>query len=182
MVDGSGNLRGIVQSADEMQDPDKASAALRRLLDDFDVQQDLINKATKASGGRQAKLLTEAADVGLNMPKTISIAGKDNEALTARLSYNPIGMPETIEPMSDAEANAHIRKLMAHGSYTRAQRQEMIAAYAGHLRRKKGSPERLRALYTEMRNIDPHSMYAAYAEEAIRLWVLPRESKKDTDD
>ncbi len=184
VVDGSGNVRGIIQSAEMMGNAEKASEALRKMLDDFDTQQDFINKALKATGGRQAQLLTAAADVGLTMPKEIKIGGKDNEALNARLKFDPIALPVTLEPMSDAEANAHVRKLMANGSYTRAQRQEMMAAYAGDLRRKKASPERLRALYTEMRNIDPHSMYAAYAEEAIRIWVEPREeaAKAEKDD
>ena len=52
----------------------------------------------------------------------------------------------------------------------------MMAAYAGHLRRggegkKPASKERLRALYTEMRNIDPDSTYGAYAEGALVIWV-----------
>ncbi len=181
VVDGNGNLRGIIQSAEMMGNAEKASEALRKMLDDFDTQQDYINKALKATGGRQAQLLTAAADVGLMMPREIKIGGKDNEALSARLKFDPIALPVTLEPMSDAAANAHIRKLMANGSYTRAQRQEMMAAYAGDLRRKKASPERLRALYTEMRNIDPHTMYAAYAEEAIRIWVEPREEAEKAE-
>ncbi len=181
VVDGHGNMRGVIQSAEEMGNLEKASASLRALLDDFDEQQDLINKALKASGARQAKLLTEAADVGLRMPREVKINGKDTEALNARLKFDPIALPVTLETMSDSEANAHVRNLMANGSYTRAQRQEMLAAYAGDLRRKKASPERLRALYTEMRNIDPRSIYGAYAEEAIRIWVEPREEKSGSE-
>jgi hypothetical protein len=52
----------------------------------------------------------------------------------------------------------------------------MMAAYAGHLRRGEegrtpASKEFLRALYTEMRNIDPKSTYGAYAEGALVIWV-----------
>jgi hypothetical protein len=78
--------------------------------------------------------------------------------------------------MSYDEANAHVRKMMAQGGYSKLQRQMMMAAYAGHLRRggekmKPASKERLRALYTEMRNIDPESTYGAYAEGALVIWV-----------
>ena len=78
--------------------------------------------------------------------------------------------------MSYDAANAHVRKMMAQGGYSKLQRQMMMAAYAGHLRRggekmKPASKERLRALYTEMRNIDPESTYGAYAEGALVIWV-----------
>ncbi len=173
VLDGDGNLRGIVQSAEEMKDAETASAALEKLLKAFDEQQSLLNKARKANGSRQAKLLTEAADVDLRLPKKISASGKDSAAINERLNFDPIAVMTSLQPMKADEANAYIRNLMANGSYTRRQRQEMMMAYAGHMRTLKASPDRLRALYTEMRNIDPGSMYAAYAEEAIRLWAQP---------
>ncbi len=174
VVDGGGNLRGIVQSAEEMKNAETAAEALGKLLKAFDEQQDLLNKAARASGSRQAKLLTEAADVDLRLPKRLP-AAKGDATVNARLNFNPIDVMTNLQPMKAPEANAYIRDLMANGSYTRRQRQEMMMAYAGHMRTLKASPERLRALYTEMRNIDPGSMYAAYAEEAIRLWAQPAE-------
>ena len=68
------------------------------------------------------------------------------------------------------EAHNYVRSLEASGSYSRRQRQEMLAALTGHIRRNKGSKTLLRALYTEMRNIDPDNIYGAYAEGAIELW------------
>ena len=53
----------------------------------------------------------------------------------------------------------------------------VMAAYAGHVRRKKGPVALLRALYTEMRNIDPTSTYGIYAEGALEIWVEPLEKE-----
>ncbi len=171
VLDGKGNLRGVVQSAEEMKDAETAGEALSRLLKAFDEQQSLLTKASRASGSRQERLLIEAADVDLRLPKQLPGSAADNE----RLNFDPIAVMTNLQPMEPDEANAYIRNMMAKGCYTRRQRQEMMMAYAGHLRRLKASPERLRALYMEMRNIDPGSMYAAYAEEAIRLWAQPAE-------
>ncbi len=173
VVDGSGNLRGIVQSAEEMRNAETAGEALKKLLVAFDEQQKLLQKAAKANGSRQARLLTEAADVDLNLPK--QLPGK--AAIGDRLSFDPISVMTNLQPMTAEAANSYIRGMMANGSYTRRQRQEMMMAYTGHMRRLKASPERLRALFVEMRNIDPGSMYAAYAEEAIRLWAQPKEGE-----
>ncbi len=173
VVDGKGNLRGIVQMADEMKDAETASAALDKLLKAFDEQQKLILQAEKAGGSRQAALLTQAADINLRMPKQLPSGGKGSEAIDARLKFDPIAVMTKIDIMAADEANAYIRNLMADGCYSLRQRQEILAAYSGRLRRLKVSHELLHAVYIEMRNIDPTSMYAAYAEEAIRLWAQP---------
>ncbi len=174
VVDGKGNLRGIVQSAEEMKNAETAGEALAKLLEAFDDQQGLLNKAAKATGSRQARLMTEAADVDLRLPKQLPAGGKDSEEVNKRLNFDPIAVMTNLQPMTSEEANDYIRGLMANGSYTRRQRQEMMMAYTGHMRSLKASPQRLRALFIEMRNIDPTSVYAAYAEEGIRLWAQPR--------
>ncbi len=178
VVDGRGNLRGIVQSAEEMKDAETAGAALAKILKAFDEQQGLLNKAAKATGSRQSKLLVEASDIDLRLPRQLPRAGKDTEGVNERFNFDPIAVMTNLQPMTAEAANAYIRNMMANGSYTRRQRQEMMMAYAGHMRRLKASPERLRALYTEMRNIDPTSMYAAYAEGAVRLWGQSKEGDK----
>lgn len=163
VVDAKGNLRGIVQSADEMKSPEAAAAALRLLLPDYRAQESLLNKADKATGGRRLRLLCDAACFRTFMPRALE--SLDNMALVQKL-----------DQMKPEEAHAYIRKLMATHCYSRRQRQEIIAAYAGHLRRNGASPARLRAVYTEMRNIDPDSIYGIYAEGAIEIWVLPHET------
>lgn len=73
--------------------------------------------------------------------------------------------------MEPGEVEGHIRGLLAQPGYSLTQRQEMLAALAGHIRRNKGSVDKLRALYTEMRDLDPDSMYGAYAKGALNMWV-----------
>ena len=179
VIDAQGNLRGIVQKAEEMKDLKAASAALTRILNDYRAQEELIQKAAKAKDDRKTDLLLQAADININMPPQ---AQKNNAqtAMGKRTSFDPLSLVEELQTMAPDVAYAHIRALMAQGGHSRAQRQEMLAAFGGHLRRNNASPDRLRAVYTEMRNIDPGSMYAAYAEGAIALWVERKPLDKST--
>lgn len=179
LVDAGGNLRGAVQTPEEMKDPESALESLKVMIDDFYKQEKLLERAAKAKGDRRAALLIEAADIDLSIPR--SAFEKDDgkggkEGVNNRLAFDPLGVVEALQIKSFDEANAYIRQMMAQGGYSKLQRQMMMAAYAGHLRRggeekKPASKERLRALYTEMRNIDPNSTYGAYAEGALVIWV-----------
>lgn len=181
VVDSRGKLRGIVQSAREMKSVETATAALEPLLKAFEQQEKLLSKAERASGARRADLILQASNINLTLPDGVGAEKNDNRrrrgnkdddiGLQNRLSFNPIAVVEKLQIMTFEEADAYIRGMVAEGCYSRRQRQELMAAYAGHLRRNGASPERLRALYTEMRNLDPDSMYGAYAEGAIALWV-----------
>ena len=182
VVDAKGTLRGVVQSPDEMKDPETALAALKIHINNFYKQEKILERARKAKGDRKTDLLLEAADIDLNMPS--DALGKDASGLENRTAFDPLSLVEALQTMDFDQANAHVRKMMAQGGYSKLQRQMMMAAYAGHLRRggegkKPASKELLRALYTEMRNIDPKSTYGAYAEGAIVIWV---EGGKLTDD
>lgn len=184
VVDAGGNLRGIVQSADEMKDPESASAALEILLESYTAQEKLLKKAVKAGGSRQAKLFAQAADIQLKMPPNPLGGGleKDTIGISSRFNFQPLAVVEKLQIMSLQGANTYVRNMISKGCYSRRQRQEIMAAYAGHVRRNGGSANRLRAIYTEMRNIDPKSIYGAYAEGAIEVWVIPMEKAgKDGD-
>lgn len=171
VLDGAGELRGVVQSADDMKNAETASAALSKLLVAFDDQDDYLKKAVRASGNKRLSFLAQAADVQALMPASIRGA----------TPFDPVTVVEALQPMNHEEANNYIRQLVASGYYSRRQRQEIMAAYAGHVRRTGGSANRLRAIYTEMRNIDPNSIYGAYAEGAISLWVKPKEDDPSLD-
>ena len=170
VLDGQGNLRGVVQSAEDMKTPEAAAEALNKLLDAFDEQDKLIAKAVRASGNKRLAILAQAADVQINLPADITGP-----------AFDPITVVEALQVKNLEEANAYVRGLIDSGFYTRRQRQEIMAAYAGHVRRNGGSANRLRAIYTEMRNIDPDSIYGAYAEGAIELWVVPKEQDPSKD-
>ncbi|MBR1996780.1 MAG: hypothetical protein IJ993_00035 [Akkermansia sp.] len=171
VVDSSGSLRGVVQSAEEMKNPETATAALNKLLLAFDDQEKILKKAVRASGSKRMGLLAQAADEQATLPSSLS----------GGTPFDPVTVVEALQPMTHEEANNYVRQLIASGYYSRRQRQEIMAAYAGHIRRNGGSANRLRAIYTEMRNIDPTSIYGAYAEGAIALWVVPKEEDPSLD-
>ena len=101
VVDGRGNLRGIVQSAEEMKDAETAGAVLTQMLEDFKEQEDLLGKAEHAGSGRKAKLLALAADIDLKLPGKIDMGDKpmkDKIGITARLNFDPIQIMTTSRP------------------------------------------------------------------------------------
>ncbi|MBR5886611.1 MAG: hypothetical protein IKZ07_00210 [Akkermansia sp.] len=177
VVDGKGTLRGIVQGAEQMKDAETAGAYLERIIDDYVEQEKLLKKARSAKGKRQITFLAEAADMkDVRMPG--NPLGEGVSTGLGSLATNATGMLEVgqkMQTMSLEAAHKYVRALVADGFYSRRQRQEIMAAYAGHVRRSGGSAARMRAIYTEMRNIDPTSIYGAYAEGAIERWVLPKE-------
>lgn len=167
VVDGSGTLRGVVQSSEDLETPEKAAKALSELLDSFSIQQKLLEKIAKASGSHKEKLTREMLSISnLRIPKRALFDPSQN------------GVVEKLQVMTLEGANTYIRYLLSRGLYTAIERQMILAAYAGHVRRNNGPTPRLRAIYTEMRNIDPKSIYGAYAEGAIELWVVPKEQEK----
>ncbi len=169
VLDGGGNVRGAVQSREELDDPEKAAKALAKLLSDFDEQQKLLEKSARASGPRKEELQREALSyTDLKIP---------GHAL-----YDPSqnGLVQKLQLMEIPEANTYIRTLLAGGTFSPVERQMVMAAFAGHVRRSKGPVPMLRALYTEMRNIDPTSTYGIYAEGALELWVEPLEKEADS--
>ncbi len=184
VLDSENNLRGIVQKPEEMETPETASAALKRILDDFRDQQKLLAKADRARGARKAQLLFRAAEINLALPESDTKDAKDNKkdkvGFANRVKFDPLAVVEKIQTMDFETANAYIRSEMVHSCYSRQQRQMMLAALAGHLRRAGASKSRLRALYTEMRNIDPASLYGAYAEGAIALWATETPAVDDS--
>lgn len=188
VLDSENNLRGIVQKPEEMKTPETAIAALKPILEDFREQQKLLAKADRAAGARKAQLLFRAAEINLPLPesdlkdvkesKDPRAAKRDKVGFANRVKFDPLAVVEKIQTMDFETANAYIRSEMVHSCYSRLQRQMMMAALAGHLRRSGASKARLRALYTEMRNIDPQSLYGAYAEGAIALWATESAPEK----
>lgn len=187
VVDSSGNLRGVIQSPEQMKNPEAALAELKVMLENFYAQEKLLEKAKKAKGEKRAAFLLAASDIDLRMPSSAIDKNDKMDGETGmgnRLGFDPLNVVEALQIKDYEEADYYVRSMMAEGGYSKLQRQMIMAAYAGHLRRggegmKPASKERLRALYTEMRNIDPKSTYGAYAEGALVIWV---EGGKLTDE
>ena len=164
VIDGKGNFRGVVQSSDQLSDPEKTAEALTSILADFREQESILSKAERASGSNKTKLIREALNLSdVRVPGHGMCDPANN------------GLVQDLQVKSIAEANNHVRNIINNGNYTKLERQMILSAYAGHVRRNKGPIPLLRAIYTEMRNIDPKSSYGAYAEGAIEIWVVPHE-------
>lgn len=168
VVDGKGNFRGAVQSSEELKDTDTAAAALSSLLEDFRKQQKLLEQSERSKGENKTRLIREALAIS-----RVRVPGHG--------MYDPSnnGLVEQLQVMDLERANAHVRGIIARGNFTLIERQMILVAYAGHMRRSKASVTRLRAIYTEIRNIDPKSIYGLYAKGALALWVEPLEKDKD---
>lgn len=166
IVDGKGQFRAAVQSQEELADPEKTAEALAKVLEGFKAQQKLLEKSAKAKGNKKAELMREALAIG-----NVKVPGHG----LCDPSQN--GLVEKLQVMDLVYANTFIRHYILHGNFTRYERQMIMAAYAGHVRRSKGPIHRLEAIYTEMRNIDPTTIYGAYAEGALELWVEPHKKE-----
>lgn len=171
VVDYDGNLRGVVQSAEEMASPEAALAAITPMLENYEKQEKLIQRAVRASGDRRMQFLTEAANMPIKMPSNLAERFKGKKGEIPPHSFDVLTLVEQLQVMGNEEAEAHVRNLMKKGCYSRLQRQEMMAALSGHLRRNGASARKLQDIYTEMKEIDPTSIYAHYADGAIKLWA-----------
>ena len=170
VVDGSGNFRGAVQSSDELETPEKAAEALASLLEDYRRQQKLLARAERLKGDTRREVMREALNISRVRVPGHGMCDPAND-----------GLGEKLQVMSVEAANEHVRRLIANGNYTLIERQMMLVALSGHMRREKVAVHRLRAIFTEIRNIDPNSIYGAYAEGAMALWVIPKEQEVGTD-
>lgn len=198
ITDSKGNARSVIQEPDDMKSVDTALTKLKERVEAFEKQEKLLNKVDSASGQRRYRLLTEAVDVkDMSLPQDAIERGKrrikrDKVGFEDRMVFNPITYMEHIMPFTPEQAEADTRDMMQNPGYSKTQRQEMLAALGGNLRRDRDKKaedyeegyvrmteeeriKKLRAIYTEMRDLDPQSMYGAYAQGALDRWVIPAE-------
>lgn len=169
VLDGQGRVRGVVESGEDLASPEKTAEALSALLEDYHKQEKLLDQASRAKGDRQKSIMREAlALTRVRVPNHGTFDPSNN------------GLGEKLQVMSLEQANAHVRNILANGAFTLLERQMILVALAGHMRRNKAPIPRLRAIYTEIRNIDPSSTYGIYAEGALELWVIPHEGETKT--
>ncbi len=175
IIDRDNTLRAVIQSSEEMKDVDTAREILRDYVDKFKTQQKILKKADGAKGDRIAEMLAEAADIGLTVPSryTKQLEGVDDkEGFAKQFTFNwEQLLVEMDKQTAHDEAIRYIRGIMAEATYSKEQRQELLAVLTGHLRRGGAPRDMLLALYYEMHAIDPKSMYGSYALEAIRIWL-----------
>ncbi|MCC8021722.1 MAG: hypothetical protein LIO63_07105 [Akkermansia sp.] len=175
IVDSDGNVRDVVQGADEMGDVEKALELLEQKLETVYKQNKLLASSLRAHGGRRLRLLSDAFDLGPKIPGKFlkdlpDDPAYDKDGYAAKLKFDPIALVGALQNKGLDEAEAKVRGMLELKSFSKEQRQLMYAALTGHLRRNGADAVRLRKLYEEMAAIDPDSMYGAYAKEAINFW------------
>ncbi len=184
IIDGENNLRAVIQSAEELKDAETASKILNDYLDKFDEQQKILKKADGRKSDKVGEIIAEAADLGLNIPERYIKQGQgatDDAGHGHRFNFNWEPLLVEMDKMgSPGDAVRKVRELMDKASYTKEQRQELLAVLTGFIRRSTAknlltnpSPQRdaLEALYYEMHAIDPKSAYGSYALQAIEIWL-----------
>lgn len=184
LLNKQGQLMTEITDAAIMHDARLAAKEIEKRLNDYTAQRKLLEKAVTATGDNRFELIMQATAYDINiheMPASQSrrarrgIAEEDKIGLRERMEFDPFQVVEQLQTMTLPEADIYIRGMIEDGCYSRKQRQQMMAAYAGHVRRSGGSLQRLLALYTEMYHIDPTSEYATYAESALDLWVFKKD-------
>ena len=175
VIDSSGTLRGIVQSGDELKSAETAAAALNDILKRFREQQKIVRSAERAKGTKMAEKICEALDLDLKLSKDLIKRAADADAgnkggYRNRLNFSYEDLLSELSEKGGPQAEAIVRGNFSRTNYGKKERQESLAVLTGHLRRNGASAERLKALYYEMRNIDPDSIYGGYAMGALELW------------
>lgn len=176
IVDENGTVRAAVEGAEQMADVEKALAMLAEKMKLVQKQNKLLKLSERASGNRRLELLAEAADLGPKIPEQYlkdlpPDPPHDKYGYAARLMFDPIAVVATLQGLTLEEAEAKVRAMLQLKAYTTEQRQQMYAALTGHFRRTGGTSADLARLFKEMEELDPNSLYGAYAKEAARIWA-----------
>lgn len=184
MLDNHGRLMSEITDAAIMHDARRAAQEIEKRLNDYTAQRKLLEKAKTAFGVHRFELIMQASSYDIKIHEIPAAQSRkarrgvedvDTIGLKERMEFDPFQVVEQLQAMNHPEADLYIRGMIEDGCYSRIQRQQMMAAYAGHVRRSGGSLERLLALYTEMYHIAPSTQYAQYAESALDLWVFKKE-------
>ncbi len=175
LIDGSGTLRAVLQSSEEMKDVETANKLLSEYVDQFKDQQKILKRADGRKSDKVAEMMAEAADIGLTIPSHYAkqaAGANDKEGYSKRFNFSWESILVDMDKQgSHGAAIRHIRGIMNAGVYSKEQRQELLAVLTGHLRRSGAPRDMLLALYYEMHAIDPKSVYGSYALEGIRIWL-----------
>lgn len=165
---------------------EKVADLMKSKFELYKQRRTIMKKAEKAKGRAKARAYGEAAAIeGIFPPKDAAKIIRENdpnleEPLSARAVFDIYKLmvdattPDNKNPSKKIftveEALAQYRKLMEGDKYTSAQKQEIIAATAGYLRRKKYDQAKVKKMYEEMLALDPDSVWGAYAKSALKAW------------
>lgn len=188
MCDAEGRKYYILQGDEILADTKTVAETIKGKLALFRRQRELVRKAEKAKGVEKAKLYGEALLEGIDPPpnalKIIRASDPKGETpyakrlefdvykiITDKIHPNPD--KADVKMMPPDEAFSLVKKLAVEDetTYLPEQRQELLAACAAYLRRKDVNDARIKTLHQKIREIDPASVWATFADESERIWL-----------
>lgn len=172
---------------DELSQPaEKVAELMKSKFELYKQQRKFLQQMEKAKGRAKARACAQAATIeGIFPPNDHVKIIKENdpkleEPLSARAVFNIYELlveNTTFDKdnpgkkiLSVDETLAKLTQLTAGDTYTPQQKQEIYAAAVGHLRRSGYDNAKIKKFYREMIALDPDSIWADYAKNAIKLW------------
>lgn len=195
MCNNDGYTYYILQGDEIFEETSKVAETIKAKLKLFREQKAILKKAERAKGLEKAKLYGEAIFDGINPPedalKTIKANDPKGELpyakrlefdvfkLITEQTYKDPDKPDKDLITPDA-AVALVTKLAIDDqtTYLPWQRQELLAAVAGYLRRVDKTDARIKMLHKKILEIDPDSVWAAFVKDSEALWINPEKKKE----
>ena len=186
----------ILQGDEIFEEPAKVAETIKAKLKLFRERKAILKKAERAKGVEKAKLYGEASSLeGIDPPHDALKIIKANDPkgetpyakrlefdvfkLITEKTYKDPDKPDKIL-IAPGAAVALVTKLAIEDetTYLPWQRQELLAACAGYLRRLDKTDPRIKTLHKKIIEIDSDSVWASFVEDSENTWISP-DKKKD---
>lgn len=186
LQDYAGRDYYVISGDEILQAPEKVAELMKAKFELYKQQRKFLNQMEKAKGRAKARACSQAATIpGILPPNDYVKIIRENdpkleEPLSARAVFNIYELivdattPDKENPgkkiLSVEETLEKLKTLTSGETYTPEQKQEIYAATVGHLRRNGYDRAKVKKFYQEMIALNPDSMWADYAKNAIKLW------------
>ena len=154
-------LADVCVSFEERKHPKKLARRISEVLDAAARQRQLLAQAETAGGVEKARLLGQAA---------ADDSSRMHEFVTLNLPHRAI---DTASTENWQATLSEIKEMMSIPLLTTEHKQQLCCIMIGLLRRH-GGPQHLPALketISQLRELDPDSIWGKSADDAARLWV-----------
>lgn len=190
MYTSEGQKYYIIQGDEIFEETGKVAETIKAKLKLYREQKAILKKAERAKGLEKAKLYGEAMLEGIDYPQDALKVIKANDptgelpyakrlefdvfTIITEKTYKDPDKPDKVLIAPDA-AVALVTKLAIEDetTYLPWQRQELLAAAAGYLRRLDKTDARIKTLHKKILEIDSDSMWAAFVKDSDALWINP---------
>ncbi len=190
MYTSEGQKYYIIQGDEIFEETGKVAETIKAKLKLYREQKAILKKAERAKGLEKAKLYGEAMLEGIDYPQDALKVIKANDptgelpyakrlefdvfTIITEKTYKDPDKPDKVLITPDA-AVALVTKLAIEDetTYLPWQRQELLAAAAGYLRRLDKTDARIKTLHKKILEIDSDSMWSAFVRDSDALWINP---------